>query len=544
MKFRYYRPMNAQALQDIARQVSAQHAPDDVMQTITRGLADLSDVALARLWLIRPGDRCEACALAAECPDRKRCLHLVASHGKSLDPAASPWSVLEGDYCRFPLGVRKVGRICTEREPVLLRNIATDRAWLKDPAWADREGIESFAGHPLIFRGEVLGVLAIFSREPLEESDLFALKTFSDQAAAALANARAYEEVARLKRQLEQENEYLREEVQSLHGFGDIIGTSGPLRKILEQVSVVGPTDANVLILGETGTGKELIARAIHDRSTRSSGPLIRVNCAAIPAELFESEFFGHVRGAFTGAHTDRTGRFELAHNGTLFLDEVGEIPLALQSKLLRVLQEGTFERIGDPATRHCDVRVIAATNRCLREASLAGTFRQDLYFRLSVFPIDMPPLRERKEDLPLLATHFLDQICVRYHLPPRTLKQKDLQALQAYDWPGNIRELQNVIERAAVSAGRGPLTFHLSNGEGAAAAVDPDPLAVGEVLTQAQVRDLEKANILRALRKTNGKVSGSDGAAELLEMKSTTLASKLRVLRIDPRQFRQESVS
>jgi len=294
-------------------------------------------------------------------------------------------------------------------------------------------------------------VLSLFSRKVLEQSHLVMLRTFAYNAASAIANARAFEEIEQLRHRLELENEYLRDKVRDVAAFGNIVGRSPALEKILRQIELVAPTDATVLIHGESGTGKELIALAIHQRSKRKNQPLIKVNCASIPRELFESEFFGHVKGAFTGALRDRTGRFQLADGGTLFLDEVGDIPLELQSKLLRVLQEGEFERIGEEKTRRVNVRVIAATNRDLKKEMEAKRFRHDLYFRLSAFPLEIVPLRERKEDIPLLAKEFVKQICQSMGLKELPLKEKHILQLQNYDWPGNIRELRNVIERAVI---------------------------------------------------------------------------------------------
>lgn len=285
---------------------------------------------------------------------------------------------------------------------------------------------------------------------------------FADQAAVAIANARAFEEIESLRQRLELENEYLRSEVKE--NFDRFVGESAALRKVLEQIELVAPVDASVLILGESGTGKELVARSIHERSKRRNRALVKVNCASIPDELFESEFFGHVRGAFTGAVRDRVGRFEVADGGTIFLDEIGEIPLTLQAKLLRILQEGEFEPVGEEHTRHVDVRIIAATNRNLSEEVAGRRFREDLYFRLSVFPLETPPLRARREDIPVLAAHFLKQAVIRFNLHTDTLglTQVNRKELQAYSWPGNIRELQNVIERAVILARGRPLRFHL----------------------------------------------------------------------------------
>ncbi len=286
-----------------------------------------------------------------------------------------------------------------------------------------------------------------------------------------------------------------------------------------------------MLITGESGTGKELVAGAIHQASGRKDRPLIRVNCAAVPRELFESEFFGHVRGAFSGAIRDRVGRFELANGGTLFLDEVGEIPLELQSKLLRVLQEGSFERVGEEKTRRVDVRIIAATNRDLKAEVEQGRFREDLFFRLNVFPIECSPLRQRRDDIPLLAQHFLRLSCQRLNVPEPRLSRANVEELERYAWPGNARELQNVIERAAILARQGRLMFNLPAGAKSKQPSREAPVAVAgsRILTAAEVAEFEESNIRAALEACAGRVSGSGGAAELLGMKPQTLYSRLR---------------
>lgn len=346
--------------------------------------------------------------------------------------------------------------------------------------------------------------------------------------------ALAYKEICHLRNQLELENEYLQEEVLELRTFGNFVGQSPALQNILRQIEMVAPTDASVLITGESGTGKELIAHAMHTRSDRNARRMIRVNCASIPRELYESEFFGHVKGAFTGAVKDRAGRFELAHEGTLFLDEVGEIPLELQSKLLRVLQEGTFERVGDERTRNTDVRIISATNRDLKREVEEGRFREDLYYRLNVFPIEVPPLRKRREDIPLLATHFLELTAKKLnHLKPK-LSQASMNQLQSYDWPGNVRELQNVIERAIITSQSGKLRFDLPAGQ---SALEAPVSATGEkaageeaqILTFEEIKQLDRDNIIAALEQTGGKLFGTGGAAELLGTRPTTLASRIQ---------------
>ncbi len=309
-----------------------------------------------------------------------------------------------------------------------------------------------------------------------------------------------------------------------------IVGNSIALRKILRQIDLVSGTDATVLITGESGTGKELVARAIHEASLRSARSLVTVNCGAIPETLFESEFFGHVKGAFTGAQREKPGRFELANEGTLFLDEISEIPLGMQSKLLRVLQEREVERLGDTRLRKLNVRIIAATNRSLDQEMEAGRFRSDLYYRLGVFIIDIPPLRERPEDVPLLAEYFLRHSAERLKRPVPKLTETSVNTLLRYDWPGNVRELQNEIERAIILSGGGPLEFSQVLGAQPTlecyASEGPSTL-----LTRDELRMRERESIIAALDKTGGKVAGSDGAAALLGMKRTTLYSRILAL-------------
>ena len=313
---------------------------------------------------------------------------------------------------------------------------------------------------------------------------------------------------------------------------GEIIGQSLALRQILSQIEMVAPTDANVLILGETGTGKELIARELHRRSRRKDKPLVRVNCACIPKELYESEFFGHARGAFTGAVKDRVGRFEAAAGGTLFLDEIGEIPLELQSKLLRVLQEKCYERVGEEMTRRADVRIVAATNRDLKKEVTAGRFREDLYYRLNVFPMKLAPLRERREDIPILAAHFVELSLRELGCPRPRLTRAGIETLQSYDWPGNIRELRNVIERAVIFAHGGALDFDLPAIDSSPGPAQTAPRLGDRVdlayLTDSEMQRLERENLFAVLEKTAWKIKGLDGAAELLGVKPTTLISRM----------------
>lgn len=331
----------------------------------------------------------------------------------------------------------------------------------------------------------------------------------------------------------------LREEVNVALNFGRIVGTSLTLRGMLRRVEAVAETPASVLIQGESGVGKELVARAIHARSPRASKPLVKVNCASTPKELFESEFFGHVKGAFTGAHRDRVGRFQLADGGTIFLDEVGEIPMELQSKLLRVLQESELERVGDDVTRSVDVRVIAATNRNLEELIVEGEFREDLFYRLSVFPIDVPPLRERGDDVIQLAQHFLDQTCKDFGREAMQLTRSQANELRGYPWPGNIRELKNVIERAVILSPGNVLRLELSMlnlGPGITVTntvPPPERQADSGPLTEKEMREFQKKNLIAALGQTNWRVSGKDGAAELLGVRPTTLADRIKTFKL-----------
>jgi PAS domain S-box-containing protein len=335
------------------------------------------------------------------------------------------------------------------------------------------------------------------------------------------------------------ETEYLREEISGLVGADEIVGRSEALLKVLGDVKEVAATDATVLILGETGTGKELIARAIHRASRRRAKQLIKVNCAAIPATLIESEFFGHEQGAFTGATKKRDGRFALAHGGTLFLDEVGELPLDLQSKLLRVLQEGEFEPVGSSQTRKVDVRVIAATNRDLEKSAREGNFREDLYYRLNVFPIQLPGLRERRADIGILATAFAQKYAQRMGRTLEPLSEDCRRRLEAYSWPGNVRELQNIIERAVITSRDGKLNLDRALPESVNAIAAA--LATGEnvnrrVRTAKELENLERQNIIAALESADWKIAGANGAAQLLGMKPTTLSSRMKALGIERR--------
>ena len=387
--------------------------------------------------------------------------------------------------------------------------------------------------------GQVLDIVmsAISHRDAVGNVDrmLVASKDVTERKQAERRLRQTLAENARLREELEQERDYLREEVNVAMNFGRIVGTSPALRDMLKQVEVVADTPATVLLQGESGVGKELVAHAIHARSSRAEGPLVKVNCASIPKELFESEFFGHVKGAFTGAHRDRIGRFQLADGGTIFLDEVGEIPLELQGKLLRVLQESEFERGGDDVTRSVDVRVIAATNKDLEQRIVDGEFREDLFYRLSVFPIDVPPLRERGDDVIQLAQDFLDKTCQDFGREPMKLTRGQANKLRNYSWPGNVRELKNVIERAVILSPGNVLRLEASLPEAALTTTlrEDAPGAAPTFLTEKEMREFQKNNLAAALKLADWRVSGPGGAAELLGVKPTTLADRIRTLGI-----------
>ena len=382
-----------------------------------------------------------------------------------------------------------------------------------------------------------MGVIAIFCRKNISQESFEWLRVYAEQASIAIANARAFEEIEKLRQKLADENDYLKEEIEETKQHKFLIGKSPVWAKILQQIELVGTSDATVLLTGESGTGKEMVARALHEASPRRNQPLVKVNCAAITSELFESEFFGHIKGAFTGAFKDRLGRFQLADGGTIFLDEIGELPLQMQGKLLRVLQEKQFERVGEDRTRTVDVRVIAATNRDLWAEVESGNFRQDLFYRLSVFPIHLPPLRERIEDIEPLTKHFLDKFASKMQCEVFKLTSDDLKTLENYSYPGNVRELENIIERAIILAKCERLDISMPQVLNQMIPKGNHEVALGsEILTYEDLKNLERENIIQALLKTSFKIYGNDGAAEILGSKPTTLASRIKALKIPMR--------
>jgi transcriptional regulator with GAF, ATPase, and Fis domain len=528
--------MHLEALQDLALRISGERDVEAVLQQIVAGLVQQAGIALARVWVVKPGDICRSCRMRASCPDQTSCLHLADSAGSSL--TGQSWSRTDGDFRRMPLAHLKVGSIASDRIGLIIADPESEK-WAR-PDWVRSEGITSFVGQPLVFHDETLGVLAVFRRQPIDEQEFRWLRMFADQAASAIANARAFAELEHLQQQLESHNAYLKEEVEEALAFGNIVGRSRALHRVLKQVDDVAAADSTVLILGESGTGKELLANEIHARSRRAHKPFVRVNCSAVPREMFESEFFGHVRGAFTGAMRDRPGRFQIANGGTIFLDEIGDLPLELQPKLLRVLQEGEYERVGEDVTRKVDVRVIVATNQNLAEEVRARRFREDLFYRLNVVPLALPPLRARTEDIPLLATHAIAEVSKRLRIHAPALTQADAARLQQYDWPGNIRELQNVIERAVILSKGIRLRLDIALADlyaSASTTISSESDAAETILTDRELRERERANLMKALQRTDGRIYGAGGAAELLGVNPTTLASRLRAFKIVPQR-------
>jgi len=766
--------VQAETLLSLAANVAGEHQTADVLAEIVRGLAAQPGIALARMWLLLPGDVCEGCFRKTDCSDQTQCLHLVASAGSSIASPSQEWSSLEGQYRRIPLGYRKVGEMAASGRSILIPDDAAASEWIGNKEWANAENIRAFAGHPLVARGEVLGVLAVFSRESLTEQDFSWLGIFANQVAVAITNARAFEQIrqgesalresetkyrslvdlspaaifllnnagkfvsanpaglrlvkcgaseleqmsirdtysaedlarhptpleqiaggvlrfertfvskegsqvpvevslsptfpggrqaviqdvserkraeealrqhakelrevidaaplhmfiweadgsasygnrtsldyfgaipsmppmefldlvthpedveqlkqgirrtlasgepfeteARLRRQdgeyrwflykmrplrdkagritrwlgsrfdiedrkrteerAQKENLALREEIDKVSMFEEIVGTSPALQAVLARVSKVARSDTTVLITGETGTGKELIARAIHKRSPRASRAFVSVNCAAIPRDLIASELFGHEKGAFTGALQRRLGRFELAEGGTIFLDEIGELNAETQVTLLRVLQEREFERVGGTTPIHANVRVIAATHRDLPALIDSGMFRSDLYYRINVFPIDVPPLRKRKEDIRLLVGYFIDRYATKGGKRITSIDKRTMESLQSYPWPGNIRELQNVIERSIIVSETNE--FAIDESWLSREPVNARPLA-------EDIENQERERIESALRRCKGRISGPTGAAIALGMPASTLDSKIKALRIDKRRF------
>jgi len=516
-------------LLQVSEAANAQRDLSGVLEAVARALKPFVPVdAIAAITI--EGDVARTHALHIEGVQRRPGEPVEETMARGLD---IPREKLEAVHSGFPLkgtGTEYVGRT---RKAYVSQDLAEDRLFAEDERLLSY-GVHSYVRTPLFVRDRQIGSISFAriaqKRFTTEEAEL--LEEVSRPIATAVSNSLAFAEIARLRDRLEEENLVLKEEIDQESMFEEIVGSSPALRNVLSRVEKVARTESTVLLCGETGTGKELVARAIHRLSPRSARALIKVNLAALPDGLIASELFGHEKGAFTGALQRRIGRFELAAGGTLFIDEVSELPSEMQVALLRVLQEGDFERVGGSRTLHTDARVIAATNRDLGSAVRDGVFREDLYYRLNVFPIELPPLRDRPTDIPILVEYFVGRHAARLGKRIRRVEKKTMDLFLAYPWPGNVRELQNVIERAAILTDGDTLRV-----EEKALAVEAGHAAASSLPTSLQGE--EKKIIEAVLAQTRGRVSGPSGAAVRLRIPSTTLESKIRKLKIDKHRFR-----
>lgn len=492
-----------QALLEVAQAISSHRDLDDLFRELAQRLPRVVRVNYVDLSLYDPAKKIMRLqTIQANVP-----ADLVGGHEVLIDDCPS-------------------GLVWQTQRPIVVPDLAEERRWPKVIQFMTEDNTNSFCFVPLTTAVQRLGAMGFLSlqKAAYSDADLEFLQQVAKQVAVAVENALAFQQIAELKDKLAKEKLYLEEELRIEHGFEDIIGDSNALKQVLKQVEIVAPTDSTVLIQGETGTGKELIARAIHRLSGRKERTFVKLNCAAIPTGLLESELFGHERGAFTGAIAQKAGRFELADKGTIFLDEVGEIPLELQSKLLRVLQEQEFERLGSTKTLRVDVRLVAATNRDLKSLVEAKQFRSDLYYRLNVFPVTLPPLRERREDIPILVRYFTQHYAVRMKKNIQTVSAEALEALSRYAWPGNIRELENLVERSVILTQGTDLQMPINE------------LQMGRrpaTVETATLEEIEREQILRVLDETRWVVGGPAGAAARLGVKRTTLQSKMQKLGI-----------
>jgi formate hydrogenlyase transcriptional activator len=496
-----------------------------LLNSIASALAEHTGASFVRVFLYQTDDECDVCRArdgggTKVTPGEKR-LHLRADAGELQ-------GVLQDQHALSIESLSPPGKVARERKPFLTNDLlAAVRGQFPQSLleFYEQIGVVAAGARPLEFRGELMGVIGMINRRPFDPQEFDLLGIFADQAAVAIKSAHLFTQLERYRQRLQIENAYLQEEIRAERGFEDIVGQSGVLRSVLRKVKQVAPVETTVLLTGETGTGKELIARAIHELSPRKDRPMIKLNCGAIPQGVVESELFGHEKGAFTGALQRRIGRFELADKGTLFMDEVGELPLETQVKLLRVLQEQEFERLGASRPITVDVRLVTATNRNLEVEVVDSRFRADLYYRLNVFPIRVPPLRERPDDIPSLVRHFLAQFQRKLAKPLLGVTPDGMKRLMEYPWPGNIRELQNVLERACVLA-RGAIV-DVTAALGAADRPVPDavPVVDERILT---LDEHEQQQIRRALEEAGGKIHGPGGAASLLGINASTLRSRM----------------
>src|SRR2546428_45425 len=505
---------------------------------------ELSEVLEALIVALKPTSRFDAISVFVIEGEYAR-LHSLHVERVGRRPGESVESVVAraASSVHFPvkqvlkqrLSEHHVSQLACSHKPYVCTDLESQKRFPEDERLL-QYGVRSYISLPLLKRGELLGTVDFisFEKRVFDESEVQLLQDVSEIVSIAVSNALAYEEIKTLKEQLQAENRLLQDEIVQRSIFEEIVGSSQSLRKVLSSIDRVAPTDSTVLVTGETGTGKELIAHAIHRRSPRSNRALVKVNCAALPAELIASELFGHEKGAFTGALQQRIGRFETAHGGTIFLDEIGELTQDMQIALLRVLQEKEFERVGGNRTIHSDVRVITATNRDLQREVAEGRFRPDLYYRLNVFPIHAPALRERIDDIPILVDYFVSRLATRMGKRIRQIDRRTLEAFELYSWPGNIRELQNVIERGVILADGE--VFRLEPGT---LPKDFQNRSEAPTSESSDTREQQKARIEAVLKETRGRSAGPHGAAARLGIPAATLESRIKTLKINKHLFR-----
>jgi formate hydrogenlyase transcriptional activator len=533
LEVHYPRPSSAQLILEVAKAASSHLELADVLESLIVALKPIIRFDAVSVFVIE-GEYIRLHSLHVERVGRKPGETVESVAARAAASVNRPPKPL----VKHPIGDHHMSVVASSRKPYVCTDLEFQKRFPEDETLLEY-GVRSYVSLPLLKRGELLGAVDFisFQKRNFDAEEVQLLQDVSEIVSIAVSNALAFEEINALKEQLQAENRLLQDEIVQRSIFEEIVGSSQSLRKVLTSIDRVAPTDSTVLITGETGTGKELVAHAIHRRSPRSARALVKVNCAALPAELIASELFGHEKGAFTGALQQRIGRFETAHGGTIFLDEIGELSPEMQIALLRVLQEKEFERVGGNRTIHTDVRVIAATNRDLQHEVSDGRFRPDLYYRLNVFPVHVPSLRDRSDDIPILVDYFISRYATRMGKKIHQIDRRTLDAMQRYSWPGNIRELQNVIERGVILADSevfrlepGTLREEPVNGSDS---TDPE---------SGNSRDRQKAQIEAILKETRGRIAGPDGAAARLGIPASTLESRIKSLRINKHLFRGNS--
>ena len=527
---RYGTPSSAQLILEVAKAASSHLELAEVLESLIVALKPTSRFDAITVFVIE-GEYVRLHSLHVERVGRRpgeSVESVIARVASTVNPAPKP-------VLKQPLSGHHVSEVASSRKPYVSTDLEFQKRFPEDERLF-QFGVRSYISLPLLKRGEMLGAVDFvsFEKRNFDRGEVQLLQDVSEIVSIAVSNALAFEEINALKEQLQAENRLLQDEIVQRSIFEEIVGSSQSLRNVLAAIDRVAPTDSTVLITGQTGTGKELIAHAIHRRSPRSGRALVKVNCAALPSELIASELFGHEKGAFTGALQQRIGRFEAANGGTIFLDEIGELTPEMQIALLRVLQEKEFERVGGNRTIQADVRVIAATNRDLQRHVAEGRFRADLYYRLNVFPIHAPSLKERIDDIPILVDYFISRFATRMGKRIRQIDRRTLEAFERYSWPGNIRELQNVIERGVILADSE--VFRLEPGT-----LPKDSQNGSEAPTSesSDTREQQKARIEAVLKETRGRIAGPDGAAARLGLPASTLESRIKTLKINKHLFR-----